>query len=37
MLIEIMILCLPIRMIAGLQLPVRDKIALLITFLVGSL
>ncbi|MCJ1266221.1 hypothetical protein MMC22_006104 [Lobaria immixta] len=35
-LIEVTILCLPIRMIAGLQLPVRDKIVVLITFLVGG-
>lgn len=37
MLIEIVILCLPVRIIAGLQMQLREKILLLITFLIGGL
>ncbi|MCJ1348945.1 hypothetical protein MMC31_007178 [Peltigera leucophlebia] len=36
-LINVAILCLPLRVISGLQLPMRHKIPLFITFLIGGL
>lgn len=37
LLINVAILCLPLRVVSGLQLPLRHKIPLFITFLIGGL